>query len=128
MWLGAIVLDSGNSEELSDFYQKLLGWTKERQFFEDETWIIVKSSEGQGTPLVFQEVSDYAPPKWPAVKGVQQQMLHLDFYVKEADLDKEVSRAISCGAVLSEIQLSESWKVMLDPAGHPFCIIPLPPK
>lgn len=126
MWLGAIVLDSGDSEELSDFYQNLLGWTKERQIFEDEKWIVVKSSNGKGTPLVFQEVADYERPKWPNIKGIQQQMLHLDFYVKEDDLDKEVNHAISCGAVLSEIQLSESWKVMFDPAGHPFCIIPLP--
>ena len=124
MRLGAIVIDSDNSDELSEFYRKMLGWAKEVQFFEDEKWIIVKSVENEATPLVFQEVADYARPQWPFVDG-QQQMLHLDFYVKAEDFDAEIERAVSCGAVLSETQLSESWNVLLDPAGHPFCIIPI---
>ncbi len=35
----AIILDSGNSEELSDFYSKLLGWTKHKS--DDGEWIVV---------------------------------------------------------------------------------------
>ena len=126
MELGAIVIDSNNSEELAGFYQKLLGWTVERQFLEGEKWIILKSADGTGTPLVFQEISDYQSPKWPPADGLQQQMLHLDFYIKADDLDSEIQHAISCGATMSETQLSGYWKVMLDPAGHPFCLIPLP--
>ena len=52
MKLGAIVLDSNNSDELASFYQKLLGWKKTRY---DDAWIIVSSENGEGTPLVFQE-------------------------------------------------------------------------
>ncbi|MCL1872899.1 MAG: hypothetical protein FWF85_02145 [Clostridiales bacterium] len=126
MRLGAIVIDSNNPEELAEFYQKLLEWTIERQIFEGEKWIIVKSRDGEGMPLVFQEALNYQRPIWPSAEGLQQQMLHLDFYVKFDDFDSKVEHAISCGAVVSEIQLSDSWKVMLDPAGHPFCIIPLP--
>ena len=121
--LGAIVLDSGNSEELSAFYEKLLGWTKHRY---DEEWIIVSSGGGEGTPLVFQEVKNYERPVWPGVSGKQQQMLHLDFYVD--DIEKGVRRALSCGAELSKIQLEDGWRVLLDQAGHPFCILPnMPP-
>ena len=126
MKLDAVVLDSSNSEELADFYSKLLGWSKEVQFFDGDKWVIVKNSNGEGIPLVFQEISNYERPTWPSVSGSQQQMLHLDFYVQADDFDSEVSHAISCGATLSETQLSEHWKVFLDPAGHPFCIIPLP--
>ncbi|MCL2496285.1 MAG: hypothetical protein FWF04_02585 [Clostridiales bacterium] len=126
MRLGAVVLDSNNSRELADFYQRLLGWTKECQIFEEEEWVIVKSANGEAIPLVFQEVEDYEKPKWPAAEGFQQQMIHLDFYVEANDFDDQLKHAISCGAIMSEIQLSESWKVMIDPAGHPFCIIPLP--
>ena len=79
MKMGAVVLDSSNADELSDFYQKLLGWEKKVQFFEGDKWIIVKSAEGDGIPLVFQENPYYERPKWPPVKGIQQQMLHLDF-------------------------------------------------
>jgi predicted enzyme related to lactoylglutathione lyase len=53
MKMGAVVLDSCNSEELSDFYSKLLHWTKERQ---DEEWIVVFSDQGEGVPLVFQQI------------------------------------------------------------------------
>ena len=126
MKLGAVVIDSDNSEELSEFYQRLLGWTREHQYFEGDKWIVLKSAEGEGAPIVFQEAADYEKPIWPSAQGLQQQMMHLDFYVNFEDFDDEVGHAISCGARLSEIQLSESWKVLLDPAGHPFCIIPLP--
>jgi len=126
MKLGAIVIDSDDAEKLSEFYQKLLGWTKECQFFEGDKWIIVKSAAGEGTPIVFQEIADYEKPQWPSAAGMQQQMLHLDFYVTNDDYNNEIGRALSYGASIAEIQFSESWKVMLDPAGHPFCIIPLP--
>jgi len=120
--LGAIVLDSNNSDELSSFYAQLLGWTKH---IYDEEWIIVKSDNGEGTPLVFQKIKDYEHPIWPVKQGQQQQMLHLDFYVD--DVEAGVRHAISCGAKLSDVQLEDGWRVMLDPAGHPFCILPNTP-
>lgn len=49
-------------------------------------------------------------------------MAHLDFHV--ADVEEGVKTALSCGATLSEIQFDDRWRVMLDPAGHPFCILP----
>ena len=122
MKLGAIVLDSGNSEELSNFYQKLLGWTKYRQGPE---WIILKSDSGEGLPLVFQEIDCYQRPVWPARADAQQQMTHLDFYTD--DVPASVAHALACGAVLSPVQLEDSWQVLLDPAGHPFCILPTHP-
>lgn len=122
MVMGALVLDSGNSEELSDFYAKLLGWTKQRY---DDEWIIVSSDKGEGTPLVFQEIVNYEKPVWPAERGKQQQMMHMDFY---ADDHKEaLKHALACGARFSEVQLEDGWRVMLDPAGHPFCILPKEP-
>ena len=126
MKMGAVVLDSDISEELANFYQRLLGWSKESQLFEGDTWYVVKSTSGEGVPLVFQQVDDYKIPTWPSAGDFQQQMLHLDFYVKFDAYSDEIEHAVSCGAKISEVQLSESWKVMLDPAGHPFCIIPIP--
>jgi catechol-2,3-dioxygenase len=128
MRLGAVVLDSGNSDELAGFYQKLLGWSKEVQTFEGDKWVIVKSVGGESLPLVFQQVDNYEKPKWPSASGIQQQMMHLDFYVKFDEYSKNVEHAISCGATVSEVQYSEGLNVMLDPAGHPFCIIPIPPE
>ncbi len=126
MKLGAIVLDSSDAEALAGFYERLLGWEKERHVFEDEAWFVVKSGHSAGTPLVFQQEDGYERPKWPPEPGAQQQMLHLDFYVTAPKYDEEVRHAVACGAEVSAVQLSESWTVLLDPAGHPFCIIPLP--
>jgi catechol-2,3-dioxygenase len=119
MKLKAVVLDSSNSEELSNFYQKLLGWTKCHRFRE---WIIISSDYGEGLQLTFQEIKNYERPVWPVEGGQQQQMMHLDFYVD--DLEDAIKHAISCGAELSKVQFGDFWRVMLDPAGHPFCLAP----
>ena len=51
---------------------------------------------------------------------MQQQMAHIDFTV--SNLDDAVQHALNCGAVLASKQYSDEWKVMIDPAGHPFCL------
>lgn len=126
MRLGAIVLDSSDPDKLSEFYKNLLGWSKTIQHFEGDTWYILYDEKGAGTPMVFQLQENYHRPTWPPQHDAQQQMLHLDFYVGHDEQDVEVERALSIGASLAEQQLSDSWRVLLDPAGHPFCIIPIP--
>lgn len=115
----AAVLDSGNAEELAEFYTKLLGWTKIPHQPDDE-WIVVVKDDSFA--LVFQQVDNYKRPVWPSTPDQQQQMMHLDFYVD--DPEAAIEHAISFGAVLSEIQQGDFWKVLIDPAGHPFCILP----
>ena len=126
MKLGSVVLDSDNAEELAAFYEKLLSWTKIYQEHEGEKWIILVDESGKGVPLVFQQIADYQRPVWPTKAKEQQQMLHLDFYVPTEEFEREVKRALACGARLASEQLSPDWRVFLDPAGHPFCIIPVP--
>lgn len=117
-----VVLDSGNAEALSAFYEKLLGWTR----FRGGEFITLANVEQNGSPawITFQQVDDYVPPVWPATPGEQQQMAHLDFHV--ADMEEGVTYALSCGATMSEVQMEDGWRVMRDPAGHPFCILPIP--
>ena len=57
---------------------------------------------------------------WPEEPDAQQQMGHIDFAVN--DLEKAFRHAIHCGAAVAEKQFSNDWRVMLDPAGHPFCL------
>ena len=45
--------------------------------------------------------------------------LHLDLEV--ADVDEAVVWALACGAELADFQPQPDVRVMLDPAGHPFC-------
>lgn len=126
MRLGAIIIDSDNIEALGDFYASLLGWTQSSQIEEGEKWITVIKDDYSETPLVIQENPDYKRPKWPQEKDEQQQMVHLDFYVRRDEYEDKIEHAIQCGAQLAETQFADGWKVMLDPSGHPFCIIPIP--
>lgn len=46
--------------------------------------------------------------------------MHLDVEVDE--LDAAVADAIALGASVAEYQPQENVRVLLDPAGHPFCL------
>jgi hypothetical protein len=72
--------------------------------------------------LAFQYEPDYVPPVWPPRPGSQATMLHLDVAVE--DLDAAVAWAPEAGATLAEHQPQEPVRVLLDPAGHPFCLFP----
>ena len=47
-------------------------------------------------------------------------MMHLD--VQVGDLDSSVAEAVALGATLATVQPQENVRVLLDPAGHPFCL------
>ena len=115
-----VVLDSDHADDLSAFYERLLGWTR----FKGEEYTVLKNVEQSGFPtwITIQQVDHYVPPVWPATPDEQQQMAHLDFHVE--NVEEGVKYAMSCGATMSAIQFDERWRVMIDPAGHPFCILP----
>ena len=39
-----------------------------------------------------------------------------------ADLDEGEKAAVELGATVADPQPGETWRVMLDPSGHPFCL------
>ncbi len=47
-------------------------------------------------------------------------MIHLDIGVD--DLDAGVAWALGAGATVAEHQPQDGVRVMIDPAGHPFCL------
>jgi len=47
-------------------------------------------------------------------------MMHFDFQV--GDLDGAVADAVALGASLAQTQPHAAVRVLLDPAGHPFCL------
>lgn len=62
-------------------------------------------------------------PVWPAREGEQTATQHLDIWVEDADaLADAVAWAVACGATQADHQPQETVRVMLDPAGHPFCL------
>jgi catechol 2,3-dioxygenase-like lactoylglutathione lyase family enzyme len=114
-WWG-VVLDAPDVDVLTRFYAELRGWTIWKQ---DEVGSALDVGEGVAY-LAIQFNPDYVRPAWPSAVGAQQMMLHLDFEV--SDLATETARAIALGAQLAEWQPQENVRVLLDPAGHPFCL------
>lgn len=116
----SFTLDCKEPHELARFYAALLKW---EIMFIDEEWVCVYApGTNQGTypNILFQRNSEYNPPVWPEEPEAQQQMAHIDFAVN--DLEKAVQHAIHCGATIADKQFSNDWRVMFDPAGHPFCL------
>jgi hypothetical protein len=114
-WWG-VVLDAPDVAVLARFYAGLRGW-KIHHLDDEEASLDV----GEGVAyLSIQRNQDYVRPTWPAQPGTQQMMLHLDFEV--TDLAGETERAVALGATLPAHQPQDDVRVLLDPAGHPFCL------
>ena len=114
--IAATVLGAPDARALASFYQQLLGWDVK---VEETNWVMLKPPGG-GTGLSFQTEFEYVRPVWPSGPGDQQMMVHLD--ISADDLAAAVSWALDAGAVLAEHQPQHDVRVMLDPAGHPFCL------
>lgn len=113
--LGATSIDCPNPTELADFYSGLLGM---RRVVEAPDGGVIAITDGANI-LALMRVDDYVPPTWPG-PGQHQQM-HLD--VSVTDLDAAVAGAERLGARQAGHQAQPAlWRVMLDPAGHPFCL------
>ncbi|MFC5289527.1 VOC family protein [Actinokineospora guangxiensis] len=74
----------------------------------------------EGLTLNFEYERGHVPPVWPSEPGSQQTQAHLDVQVD--DLAGAVAWAEGVGARLAEHQPQDDVRVMLDPAGHPFCL------
>ena len=116
----SFTLDCKFPLELAKFYGELLKWEIP---FHDEDWACAAppgTQQGAYPGIMFQRNPEYKPPVWPDKPEAQQQMAHMDFAVN--NLEKAVQHAIHYGAAIADEQFSEDWRVMLDPAGHPFCL------
>jgi predicted enzyme related to lactoylglutathione lyase len=106
------VLDCPDPEALATFYGALLDWKVEVS----PDWAEVRADYGQC--ICFQQVEDYRPPTWPDQEVPQQ--FHLDLMVEDLDAGQEAVLAL--GATMPAHQPGTSFRVFLDPAGHPFCL------
>lgn len=106
-----VVLDCPDPSVLANFYADLLGWTVSEN---DDWW----TASGPGGHFDFQRVEDFVAPEWPGQEKPQQ--MHIDVVVD--DLDVAEQAVIELGATKHENQPGTSFRVFLDPAGHPFCL------
>jgi catechol 2,3-dioxygenase-like lactoylglutathione lyase family enzyme len=114
--LSATVLGTPDPRGLASFYRDLLGWEK---VWDEPEWVMLRPSAG-GAGLSFQLEAAHVAPVWPADAGDQQMQAHLDIAVD--DLAAGVARALGLGAALAGHQPQDDVRVLIDPAGHPFCL------
>jgi predicted enzyme related to lactoylglutathione lyase len=118
--LTGVCLDCADAKELAEFYERLLGW---KITAGSGGWYQVRGPAG-GVGLNFQAEQWYRAPVWPEETGAQDKMLH--FEIAAEDVDAAVSSAVAAGATVATPQPEgrdpHQLRVMLDPAGHPFCL------
>jgi Glyoxalase-like domain len=116
--LGGVSLDTDDPRSLAAFWCDLL---ELEVMFESEDFVALK---GAGVLITTQRVTDHQAPDWPET-GIPKQ-IHFELAV--TDLDAAERRAIELGAVKSETQPNPGvWRVLHDPAGHPFCLTTMIP-
>jgi catechol 2,3-dioxygenase-like lactoylglutathione lyase family enzyme len=114
--LATICIDCADAHEMADFYRRLLGW---ELTIAEPNWVLMRDPAG-GTGLSFQAEAGYRAPVWPDPMSAQGKMIHLD--IKVDDLEAAVAHALASGARLADYQPRSRVRVLLDPAGHPFCL------
>jgi len=117
--LGAVSLDGDDPKSLADFWRHLL---ELEIMFESEDFVALK---GAGVFITTQRVANHQPPDWPETMVPKQ--IHLEIAV--TDLVAVEARAVELGAVKSRTQPNpDVWRVLHDPAGHPFCLTTMIPE
>ncbi len=116
--LAAVSLDCSDASALAEFYRRLLNL---ETLFESDGFIAL---QGAGILMTMQQVDDHLVPSWPDTTVPKQ--IHLELAVD--DLDDAEAAALAIGARKADRQPSpETWRVLIDPAGHPFCVTTLIP-
>lgn len=112
--LRGVTLDCADPQTLAAFYSALTGM---HELFSSDEFVALTG--GSGCDLGFQRVDGYRAPQWPGQDVPQQ--FHLD--LRADDLDAAEALALKLGAAKPDHQPGDGrWRVLLDPAGHPFCL------
>lgn len=110
----AVTVDTADAPALGSFYSSLL-----------DLDITYQGPEGvligrAGEQVLFQQVAEHHPPRWPDPAYPQQ--MHLDIAIDDTDPDEAERAALDLGAVRLPGD-GENWRVYADPHGHPFCLL-----
>jgi predicted enzyme related to lactoylglutathione lyase len=106
-------------EKVVAFYRDMLDW---KVWDTEPRWASIGLETGM--MILVQAEEWYVPPVWPEEAPAQTKMMHME--VKVDDVEAAVARAHSIGAREAPNQPADrdpsKLRVMLDPAGHPFCL------
>ncbi len=119
-WIG-LCIDCADADQLADFYSRVLGW--EVAASDGHGWAQLRDPDG-GVGINIQAESWYRRPTWPETADTQHKMMHLEIEVD--DLTGAIDAVIGAGGTIADHQPDDRdqsrIRVMLDPAGHPFCL------
>ncbi len=110
--LAMTTIDCADPAQEARFWAAALGWTLAHA--DDDYGLVVDGSRRLG----FGRVEGWTAPQWPDPAGGKQ--FHLDLAVE--DLEAAAAALTELGATSVSPQPGETWIVMRDPAGHPFCL------
>ena len=116
-----VTVDCDDAEALAAFYARILGWEVHAR--DGVGWVQLRDPSG-GVGLNVQMEAWYERPRWPEVAGSPTKMMHFELVVD--DLDAAVDLVVEAGGTEASPQPLDRdprrMRVMLDPAGHPFCL------
>ncbi|WP_353952381.1 VOC family protein [Knoellia sp. S7-12] len=110
--LKMLSLDSSDASRDAAFWSAVLGWDVAH---DGDGYAMLT---GPDNAIGFGTLPDHEPPAWPNEHGTKQ--FHLDLAVD--DIDAAAEECVALGATLPDEQPGETWRVLLDPSGHPFCL------
>jgi catechol 2,3-dioxygenase-like lactoylglutathione lyase family enzyme len=111
---GAVTFDCADPAEQARFYSAVLDLPVS---YSSDDFVMLGDAGRPG--VAFIRVEGYQPPTWPQPSVPKQ--AHFDFGVD--DLETAQAELIALGATEPPSQPQpDRWRVLLDPAGHPFCI------
>ncbi len=110
----SVDFDCPDPAELAHFYSTML---RLPVVYSSDDFVLLGRSGEPG--LGFIRVADYRRPTWP--DPAEGKQAHIELGVD--DLDAAQRYVLSLGAELPSFQPDiDHWRVLLDPAGHPFCL------
>ena len=116
-----ITLDCADAEVLGGFYAALFDW--EITARDGAGWVQLRDPAG-GIGLNLQAEDSYEPPTWPESPGRPSKMMHFEILVD--DLEAAIGLVARSGGSVAPWQPPDRdptrIRIMLDPAGHPFCL------
>ena len=107
-----VTIDCADPAAEAAFWAAALGW---QNSYSDENYGMVTKGDQR---IGFGRVEGWKAPDWPNTSGTKQ--FHFDLAC--ADIAAVEARALELGATLADPQPGDTWRVLIDPAGHPFCL------
>ncbi len=109
-----IAIDCDDIGGLANFYSRI---THQPIFYQSDDFACINLATYW---LTFQRVDNYVAPTWPSSTSPKQ--FHLEIWTDDIDDAEEFVLEFGAAKCADQPSPDDSWRVFVDPAGHPFCL------